>query len=83
MSAHRDPAGPRCLHVTPRPRGGWTILTAQNVVISEHLTASEAQMAALKRLREGDEVILHDRYHRCHRIRRTTARTTASRPRRS
>jgi hypothetical protein len=57
----RDPAGSRCLTVAPRPRGGWTVMTAQRVVISEHLTASEAELAAMELLREDEEVVVYDR----------------------
>jgi hypothetical protein len=56
----------RCLRVLPRPRGSWIVAT-EHAVLSEHPTATEAENAALTRLRDGDELLIVDRYHRCHR----------------
>jgi len=53
------------------------VLTGQQVVISEHLSATEAEHAALAHLRDGDELFIHDCYHRCHRL---AWRPTALRP---
>jgi hypothetical protein len=68
MSApRRTPAAHRCLRVIPRPRGGWVVLAPDGPVVSEHSTVTEAEQAALAHLREGDELIVYDCYHRCHR----------------
>ena len=56
----------RCLRVLPRPRGSW-IVAAERAVLSEHATATEAERAALAQLRDGDELLIVDGYHRCHR----------------
>ena len=63
-----DGASPpcRCLRVLPRPRGSWIVATEREV-LSEHATATEAENAALARLRDGDALVVVDRYHRCHR----------------
>ncbi|MGH2886238.1 MAG: hypothetical protein ACRDPA_26665 [Solirubrobacteraceae bacterium] len=57
---------PRCLRVLPRSRGSWIVATEQGDVLSEHATANEAEAAALACLREGEELLVFDRYHRCH-----------------
>jgi hypothetical protein len=76
MSTRRDHStGPRCLQVAPRSRGGWVVMSGQEVVVSEHVTATEAEQAALARLRDGDELIVYDRYHRSHRVRRAAPRS--------
>jgi hypothetical protein len=31
--------------------------------VSEHITATEAELAALTCLREGEELVVYDRYH--------------------
>jgi hypothetical protein len=72
----------RCLRVVPRPRGSWILATEQDEVLSEHPTASEAEIAAIANLREGEEVVVYDRYHRCHRRARPAPRSSSS-PRRS
>ena len=65
----------RCLQVLPQPRGGW-ILVAEGHNLSEHTTATDAESAALAHLREGDELVVVDRYHRCHRyVRRAPTRS--------
>jgi hypothetical protein len=70
MSARgRYSAGPRCLRVVPRSRGGWTVMTEQEGVVSEHGTAIEAELAALARLGDDDQLVLYDCYHRSHRVR--------------
>ena len=56
----------RCLRVLPRPRGSWIVATDREV-LSEHPSATEAENAALARLRDGDDLVVVDRYHRCHR----------------
>jgi hypothetical protein len=53
----------RCLHVLPRPRGSWIVAT-ERAVLSEHGSATEAESAALARLRDDDELLVVDRYHR-------------------
>ncbi|MFZ0377357.1 MAG: hypothetical protein WCD11_22330 [Solirubrobacteraceae bacterium] len=45
---------------------GWIVGT-ERAVLSEHPTATEAENAALARLRDGDELLIVDRYLRCHR----------------
>ena len=76
MSAHRRPsAGSRCLRVAPRSRGGWVVMSGRAGVVSEHMTATEAEQAALARLRDGDELIVYDCYHRSHRVRRAAKRS--------
>ena len=54
----------RRLRVLPRPRGSWVVATEHGDVLSEHATATEAELAALARMRDGDELIVVDRYHR-------------------
>ncbi len=70
----------RCLRVLSRPRGSWIVAT-EGAVLSEHGTATEAERAALSRLRDGDELLVVDRYHRCHRRARPEPITSSSRPR--
>jgi hypothetical protein len=57
----------RSLRVLPRPRGSWIVETERGDVLSEHATATDAEIAALGRLRANDELLVFDRYHRCHR----------------
>lgn len=84
MTARRRyPAGPHRLRVMPRPRGGWLVITDQEVVVSEHVTATEAELAARAHLREGDELLVYDCYHRCHAARRAALPPLARRRRRS
>jgi len=76
MSArHHHPAPSRCLQVAPRSRGGWVVMSGRAGVVSEHTTATEAEQAALARLRDGDELIVYDCYHRSHRVRRAAKRS--------
>ena len=49
-----------------RWRGSWIVAT-ERAVLSEHPTATEAENVALARLRDGDELLIVDRYHRCRR----------------
>jgi hypothetical protein len=63
----RDRPQVRRLRVLPQPRGGWIVVSDQETVGAEYVTASEAERAALAGLREGDELVVYDRYHRCHR----------------
>jgi hypothetical protein len=69
----------RCLRVLPRPRGSWIVATEQ-AILSEHPTATEAENAALARLRDGDELLIVDRYHRCHRRARPELVRSSSHP---
>jgi hypothetical protein len=78
----RDPAGPHCLRVMPRPRGGWLVINDQEVVVSEHVTATEAELVARAQLRDGDELLVYDCYHRCHSARRAANRPHVGAPRR-
>jgi hypothetical protein len=57
----------RCLRVMPRPRGSWIVANERGSVLSEHATASDGETTALGSLREGQELLVFDRYHRCHR----------------
>jgi len=75
----------RCLRVLPRSRGSWIVATEQNDVLSEHATATEAEIAALSCLRKGEELLLFDRYHRCQRrarpeLPRPSRRSPVTRP---
>src|SRR6185312_14092207 len=45
----------------------------------EHATANEAETAALARLREGEELLVFDRYHRSHRRARPHAPSSSQR----
>jgi hypothetical protein len=58
---------PRSLRVLPRPRGSWIVATGRGDVLSEHATATEAERAGYASLREGEELLVFDRYHRCRR----------------
>lgn len=79
MSSIDSAARHRCLRVLPRPRGSW-IVASERAVLSEHSTATEAENAALERLRDGDELLIVDRYHRCHRRARPEPTRSSSRP---
>lgn len=76
-----DPAAPRCrcLRVLPRSRGSWIVATEQ-AVLSEHATATEAENAALAGLRDGDELLVVDHYHRRHRRARPDPAHASSSP---
>src|SRR5436309_9218557 len=50
-----------CLRVLPRPRGSWIVATGRGNVLSEHATATEAEIAALDSLRADDEPLVFDR----------------------
>jgi hypothetical protein len=63
------PGAHRCVQIVPRPRSGWVVLAADQAVVSEHTTLTEAEQAALADLRDGDELVVYDCYHRCHRTR--------------
>ena len=71
--------GSRSLLVLPRSRGSWIVATEQDDVLSEHPTANEAETAALARLREGEQLLVFDRYHRSHRRARPHARSSSQR----
>jgi hypothetical protein len=73
--------GSRSLRVLPRSRGSWIVATEQDDVLSEHATANEAETAALARLREGEELLVFDRYHRSHRRARPHAPSSSQRSR--
>lgn len=66
----RRARGPARLKVVPRPRGGWVVLNRREVIMSEHRSATEAELAAAARMRAGDELVVYDRYHRCRSVRR-------------
>ena len=50
-------------------------MTEQQVVISEHASATEAGLAAPARVREGDELVGHGCFRRCRRARRAVQRS--------
>jgi hypothetical protein len=58
-----------CVKVVPRPRGGWVVVNHRGAVVSEHPSATEAELAAAARLHDGDQLVVYDRYHRCHAVR--------------
>lgn len=66
----RESRGSGCVKVVPQPRGGWVVVNQREVVVSEHPSATQAELAAAGRLREGDQLLVYDRYHRCHAVRR-------------
>ncbi len=75
MSAlHHPPANRRCVQIEPRARSGWVVLAGDHRVISEHATVTDAERAARAHLRAGDELVIYDCYHRCHRITQTVER---------
>jgi hypothetical protein len=79
-SRELDPVRSHCLRVLPRQRGSWIVATERGNVLSEHATATDAEIAALDCLREGDELLVFDRYHRCHRRSRVDGQPPASGP---
>lgn len=62
------------MKVVPQPRGGWVVVDHRGVIVSEHPSATEAELAAMASLFEGDELVVYDRYHRCRTVRRTAHR---------
>jgi hypothetical protein len=74
-----DRLRPSCLRVMPRPRGSWIVANERGAVLSEHATATDAETAALGSLCEGHELLVFDRYHRCHR--RSAPRVSRQSPR--
>ncbi len=70
--------GSGCVKVVPQPRGGWAVVNHREVVVSEHPSATEAELEAAARLRDGDQLIVYDRYHRCHAVRRAARRSRHS-----
>lgn len=46
------------------------VVDDRGVVVSEHPNATEAESVAVARLRDGDQLVVYDRYHRCHAVRR-------------
>jgi hypothetical protein len=70
MSTRRGASGiSGCVNVVPEPRGGWVVVNHRGVVVSEHPSATEAELAAAARLHDGDQLVVYDRYHRCHAVR--------------
>jgi hypothetical protein len=74
---------PSSLRVLPRPRGSWIVATGRGEVLSEHATATEAELAGYASLREGEELLVFDRYHRCRRLARREAPPSSRRSRRA
>lgn len=66
----RGARGSARLKVVPEPRGDWVVLNRREVILSEHRSATEAELAAVARMAAGDELVVYDRYHRCHSVRR-------------
>lgn len=62
------------MKVVSQPRGGWVVVDHREVIVSEHPSATEAELAAMARLCGGDELVVYDRYHRCRTVRRTARR---------
>jgi hypothetical protein len=59
------------LHVVSDDRGRWRVLEdASSVPLSEHSSATEAEIAARRhaRARGAEAVLLHDRYSRTHTV---------------
>jgi hypothetical protein len=53
------------LHVIPDERGRWRIFEeAREAPLSEHDSATEAELRAFSHLRDDDEIVVHDRYGR-------------------
>lgn len=75
------PDRPRCLRVLPGSRGSWIVATEEGDVLSAHATANEAEVAALACLREGEQLLLFDRCHRCHQRARPPAPRSSQRSR--
>jgi hypothetical protein len=75
MSARgRASRGSGCVKVVSQPRGGWAVVNREEVIVSEHPSATEAEQAAAARLRDGDQLVVYDRYHRCHTVHRASRR---------
>lgn len=69
MSAQcREPRTCDCVKVVPQPRGDWVVVNHRGVVVSEHPSATEAELAAAARLHDGEQLVVYDRYHRCHAV---------------
>lgn len=69
MSAwRRESRRSRCVKVVPERHGGWVVVNPGGVIVSEHPSATEAELAAAARLRDGDQLVVYDRYHRCHSV---------------
>ncbi|MEO6859329.1 MAG: hypothetical protein ABI323_12230 [Solirubrobacteraceae bacterium] len=62
------------MKVVSQPRGGWVVIDHREVIVSEHRSATEAELAAMASLCEGDELVVYDRYHRCRTVRSTARR---------
>ncbi len=44
------------------------VVNHREAVVSEHPCATEAELAAAARLRDGYELVVYDRYHRSHTV---------------
>ena len=70
QTSHRAAPTTR-LHVRPDRTGGWHVQAeGDDHTLSEHTSETEAERAASRRAAHGDadEVIVHDRYERVHRL---------------
>ena len=71
------------LHVIPDELGNWCVLEdVAAAPLSEHLSATQAEAAAwaYAETRGGsDAILVHDRYHRCRRLRGYPGRHAAPR----
>lgn len=45
------------------------VMNYWGLIVSEHPSATAAERAATAGPRAGDELVLYDRYHRCHTVR--------------
>jgi hypothetical protein len=57
------------VHVVPDERSTWRVYDSDaDAAVSEHASATEAELAARARAGDGDaaRVVVHDRYHRAH-----------------
>jgi hypothetical protein len=53
------------LHVVPDERGQWRIFEdVRQAPLSEHASATEAELWAFSYVRANDEIVVHDRYGR-------------------
>ena len=69
------------LHVLPDERGNWSLVEdGAEHPVSEHPSATQAERAAwvLAEERGADEILVHDRYHRCRRAIRNPAQRALS-----
>ena len=62
---------PPPIHVVPHPRGSWSVrYEGHEQPLSEHNSETDAERAATEHaaVTGADEVIIHDRYGRLHKV---------------